>query len=225
MEDEGEAQRSIYQAESGDDGDSKGDEMDSSGSSGDDAARGSADKDATIGSGGDEGEVDPDLAEFVLSPSDAGEEGSESEGEGRGGWGSSDSDADDSDEDVELTPEQIELRRLALKHAQEEDAATTADMVTGVIGFVLSLLVSGALPSFGVDHTHIMTAGMLGILSVIIYQSFFQKDPPAGERKSYAGAIFLVAAALGCMIGGMFGNVLKHYFKFNPRGLPAHSYW
>lgn len=140
----------------------------------------------------------------------------ESTDDGAGGGSSSESSDGSGDGSGDGKASQAMARAIREASKADEamaDDATTADIVTGAIGFAIALVIAGALPSLGVDHTHVMVGGMLAILSIIVWINFFQKATKPGEERSYAGPIFLFASGLGCMIGGMFGNVLKHYFR------------
>lgn len=121
--------------------------------------------------------------------SDAGAEGGE-------GWGSSEEESSDPDDEAAQRRRDIAAQLAAQANTQIDDDASLADLITGAVGFVLSLVVAGALPSFDVDHTHIMTGGMFVILATIIYVNFFQKDPPRGEKKNYWAPIVMFASGL-----------------------------
>lgn len=114
-------------------------------------------------------------------------------------------------------PQPFEVPTEFLKPADDGDCLVVSAAAGGLF---LCMAVAAALPSWGVPAEHVMAAGMLTLLTGILYAVFV---PSCGARRGKDGratpgaedvvtpvAVFLVTGCIGTMLGGMFGSTLKY---------------
>jgi hypothetical protein len=99
---------------------------------------------------------------------------------------------------------------------QKDDGDDTLMLIAGGGGMFLCMAFAAVLPRLGVPAEHVMTGGMLALLSFILYIMFC---PTCGRKGKRGGsgmedvtpvAVFVVTGCIGTMLGGMFGGVLKN---------------
>ena len=91
-------------------------------------------------------------------------------------------------------------------------------LVAVLVGFFLALLVGVILPRWGVPQQNVMGSGMATLFCYLIYLNFCTCKCCRGASTSNLSPIeqvtpqmvFIVAASIGTMLGGMIGGAIRH---------------
>ena len=137
-------------------------------------------------------------------------------------------DDDDDDDDEDEDDEEEDAKETAYRKfvppasllAQAPVQDDTLMAVAALVGFFLSLAVSAALPRFGVSQHSIMASGMFSLLGYVTLLNLCTCSW-CGSSSSQRGVklspiervtpqmVFVTAACIGSMLGGMIGGALK----------------
>jgi len=85
---------------------------------------------------------------------------------------------------VVLTVTRLEQEAAARLKSMNHDDDSTVDIIMGIVGFVVFMLVSMLLPLLGVDRTVIIVSGMLGVVGTVLGYTFFSPKLQPGEKQS-----------------------------------------